>query len=106
MKKFFLIICVIFIFSVFCAAASGDGFESTKISARRNTQYKGKLYTEENTVLIPTTLPRRGELDLDGSGCFSYTPDRDFTGKDYFGYRIKDSAGNVSQERTVIIRVG
>ena len=106
MKKFVLIICVLFMISVFCAAASDDGFESTKISARRNTQYTGKLNAEENTVFIPTTLPRRGELALDENGCFSYTPDRNFTGKDYFGYRIKDSGGNVSQERTVIIRVG
>ncbi len=50
-----------------------------------------------------TTPPVKGRVALNDDGSFVYTPDESRRGKDYFGYTATDSAGNVSQEATVII---
>lgn len=51
------------------------------------------------------TEPIKGRVELSPDGCFVYTPQENRRGKDYFGFRAVDSAGNVSQEGTVIIRL-
>ena len=51
------------------------------------------------------TDPMKGCVQLTADGYFVYTPDEGKRGKDYFGFRAIDSAGNVSQEGTVIIRL-
>ena len=38
-------------------------------------------------------------------GGFLYTPRPNRKGRDYFGYRVIDEAGNVSQEATGLIRI-
>ena len=50
-----------------------------------------------------TTPPIKGEVTLSHDGSFVYTPDPSRRGKDYFGYTATDTAGNTSQEATVII---
>ena len=50
-----------------------------------------------------TTPPIKGEITLGNDSSFVYTPDPSRRGKDYFGYTATDTAGNVSQEATVII---
>ena len=52
-----------------------------------------------------TTAPTKGELELGEDGHFIYTPADGKRGKDYFGYKACDDAGNSSQEATVIIRL-
>lgn len=52
-----------------------------------------------------TTPPVKGSIDLDPDGHFVYTPADGKRGKDYFGYKAVDPAGNRSQEATVIIRI-
>ena len=52
-----------------------------------------------------TTPPTKGETVLAADGCFVYTPEAGKRGRDYFGYRAVDAAGNRSQEATVVIRL-
>ena len=52
-----------------------------------------------------TTSPNKGKLELSEDGHFIYTPTDGKKGKDYFGYKAIDSAGNRSQEATVIIQL-
>ena len=105
MKRFFLTICALLAAFVFCAAAENENYGAMEISVRCNTEYEGTLEAGENEIFFAATDPRRGELILRENGRFSYTPDRNFSGKDYFGYRTKDTAGNISQEKTIIIKV-
>ena len=105
MKRFFLTICALLAAFVFCAAAENENYGAMEISVRCNTEYEGTLESGENETFIIATEPRRGELILRENGWFSYTPNRDFSGKDYFGYRTRDAEGNISQEKTVIIKV-
>ena len=51
------------------------------------------------------TGPMKGTIQLSPDGYFVYTPIEGKKGKDYFGFRATDSAGNVSQEGTVIIKL-
>ena len=51
------------------------------------------------------TEPIKGAVELSADGYFVYTPDEGRRGRDYFGFRAVDSAGNASQEGTVIIRL-
>ena len=105
MKRLVLAVCTVLMAVVFCAAAEGEKYGRTEISVRQNTGYEGTLNADGNGAFFVTTGSRRGELILHENGRFSYTPERDFSGKDYFGYRIRDSKGEVSEENTVIIRV-
>lgn len=45
--------------------------------------------------------PARGQVELQGSGAFTYTPYENKKGKDSFTYVAVDANGNVSQEATV-----
>ena len=51
------------------------------------------------------TPPTKGEIRLEKDGSFVYTPAAGRRGRDYFGYRALDAAGNRSQEATVVIRL-
>ncbi len=52
-----------------------------------------------------TTQPVKGALSLSEDGAFTYTPQANKKGLDYFGYRAIDDEGKQSQEATVIIRI-
>ena len=54
---------------------------------------------------MAATCPVKGSIELKGDGVIVYTPHRDKKGRDYFGYRARDAAGNLSQEATAIIRI-
>lgn len=49
------------------------------------------------------TPPVKGDVVINSDGSFTYTPEENKRGKDYFGYTATDDKGNVSQEATVII---
>jgi len=51
------------------------------------------------------TEPMKGTVELSSDGYFIYTPAEGKRGKDYFGFRAVDNAGNHSQEGTVIIKI-
>ncbi len=49
--------------------------------------------------------PASGTLVQNGNGSFTYTPNANFTGSDSFTYRVRDSAGALSNLATVSLTV-
>jgi len=48
--------------------------------------------------------PQHGTINLDANGSLRYTPDPNFSGSDYFTYRVSDQADNsVEQNVTIIV---
>ena len=102
--------------TLFAAAASapaGSGgapvAENLEISTYRGVSVGGMLSATDPDgdalTFEITTAPVKGSIDLDPDGHFVYTPADGKRGKDYFGYKAVDPAGNRSQEATVIIRI-
>ena len=83
--------------------------ENLEISTFRNASVSGQLVAHApdggELKFILTTEPVKGSIDLSGDGSFVYTPREGKRGRDYFGYKVSDSAGKLSQEATVIIRI-
>ncbi|MCD7844480.1 MAG: Ig-like domain-containing protein [Oscillospiraceae bacterium] len=98
------------------AESQEDGGENTapvaenqELETYRGVSVGGQLtaYDAEGDSLTfeITTEPIKGTVELTAEGYFVYTPREGKRGKDYFGFRVTDSAGNVSQEGTVIIKL-
>lgn len=49
--------------------------------------------------------PRRGEVELQPDGTFTYTPKKNKVGVDSFTFTATDPAGNVSREATVTVQI-
>ena len=81
------------------------------LSTYRNvaiTGYFDAVDGEGDTLTFQLTdTPARGSVELseDGSAQFVYTPYENKTGKDRFTYVAIDSAGNISPEATVSLRI-
>ena len=99
--------------SVINVGASGTGAvpiaENLEIMTYRNVSVGGQLKATDPDgdalTFEITTPPVKGELALRDNGCFVYTPKEGKRGRDYFGYKAYDEAGNVSSEATVIIKI-
>ena len=52
-----------------------------------------------------TRQPRRGEVLIREDGSFLYTPKKNKVGTDSFAFTAADTAGNVSREATVTVRI-
>jgi len=114
MKKFIgptfifttLVMCLSLIIGVQAGAPIAENLE---ITTYRNTSVGGRLgATDPDGDIVAfeiTTQPNKGTVEIEADGCFVYTPFEGKKGKDYFGYRVIDAEGNVSQEGTVIIRI-
>lgn len=80
-----------------------------EIETYRNTAVGGVLTATdpdgECLTYTLTTEPVKGTVELREDGTFTYTPDENKRGKDYFGFKATDASGNDSQEATVIIRI-
>ncbi len=61
----------------------------------------------ENDPLTVTIVsePKRGMVEVHEDGTVTYTPNENKVGKDSFTYTVADTAGNVSEEATVRIRI-
>ena len=83
--------------------------ENQQIETYRGVSIGGRLsaYDADGDTLTYEicTDPMKGSVQLSSDGCFVYTPKEGKRGKDYFGFRAIDAAGNVSQEGTVIIKL-
>ena len=83
--------------------------ENAEIVTKINTGVTGRLSASDDDggelFFYVTTEPVKGRLTLESGGEYRYCPDSGRRGRDYFGYRVKDADGNVSQEATVIIRL-
>ena len=115
-KKHFLIIFnIILILSLLFGqvlSALADGAapvaDSAEFTVDRETEFKSKLSAQDPEDDIVsfyiTTPPVKGEINLQHDGNFIYKPNKAKRGRDYFGFKVIDSLGNISQEATVIIR--
>lgn len=83
--------------------------ENLELCTYRNTSVGGTLtaYDPDGGELLfeISTKPVKGDITLEDNGSFVYTPFRDKKGRDYFGYRVSDAEGNISQEATVLITI-
>ena len=61
----------------------------------------------ENDTLTVTIVsqPKRGTVEVAEDGTVTYTPNENKVGKDSFTYTVTDTAGNVSEDATVRIRI-
>lgn len=91
------------------AAGSAPVAENLELVTRRNTPIEGLLSAKDAEddlrAFEITTRPVKGDIQLGEDGRFLYTPRQNKKGRDYFGYRAVDRAGNVSEEATVLIRI-
>lgn len=83
--------------------------ENLEIETYREVSVGGRLeaYDAEGEAVTfeIVTEPMKGTVELSADGYFIYTPAEGKRGKDYFGFRAVDKAGNYSQEGTVIIKI-
>ena len=117
MKKTCNVIALTLVFvltlSIINVGAIGTGSapiaENFEISTYRNVSVGGVLKaTDPDGDMLKfeiTTPPSKGEIELKDNGSFVYTPAKGKRGRDYFGYKAIDAAGNVSSEATVIIKI-
>ena len=83
--------------------------QNLELTTYRNVSVGGTLsaYDPDDDIVSfeITTKPVKGDIVLQEDGSFVYTPRKGKKGRDYFGYRATDAAGNVSQEATAQIRI-
>ena len=83
--------------------------EDFAVETYKNLSNKGALKAAdpEGAALTYTVLrqPRRGDVTVSEDGSFVYTPKKNKVGVDSFTYTATDTAGNVSREATVTIRI-
>lgn len=117
MKKTCNVIVLTFVLtlalSIINVGAIGTGAapiaENLEISTYRNVSVGGTLKaTDPDGDVLKfeiATPPSKGEIELKDNGSFVYTPEKGKRGRDYFGYKAVDAAGNTSAEATVIIKI-
>lgn len=59
----------------------------------------------ENLTYTVVRQPKRGEVQVNEDGSFTYTPKKNKVGVDSFTYTATDPAGNVSREATVTVQI-
>ena len=83
--------------------------EDSAVETYKNLPNTGKLkVTEPEGQAMTYTLtrqPRRGTVEINGDGSFTYTPKKNKVGIDSFVYTAADPAGNVSREATVTVTI-
>lgn len=64
---------------------------------------RNDLLTEPGPAVVQIdSLPRFGQLQLHGDGSFTYQPDVDFSGTDWFSYRVVQSA---TRSATALVQI-
>ncbi len=103
-----LLVCAGLVLPAF-ADGTAPVAENLELETYRNVTVGGKLsaYDPDGGELKfeIITQPVKGHIELQSDGSFTYTPNTDKKGKDYFGYTATDPEGNVSQEATGIITI-
>lgn len=83
--------------------------EDSVLETYKNLANHGRLkaHDPEGSALTYTVTrsPKRGEVTVNADGTFTYTPKKNKVGTDSFTYTATDSAGNVSRQATVVVRV-
>lgn len=103
--------CILLLGCAISAAADNAApmAENMEITTYRGVAVSGRLSAVdpegEAVTFEITTPPIKGDIVLNADGEYTYTPAEGKRGKDYFGYKAIDAAGNSSHEATVIIRI-
>jgi hypothetical protein len=116
-KRFSAVICLVLaaVLSLSCAAVSwAEGTspvaQNLELETCRDVSTGGTLTASDpdgGTLSFQiTTQPVKGTIRLESDGKFVYTPASGKKGRDYFGFKATDEQGNVSQEGTVVIKIG
>ncbi len=83
--------------------------EDQALETYKNLPNSGMLKASdpEGEALTYTLIrgPKRGQVQLNGDGSFTYTPKKNKVGTDSFTYTATDPAGNVSRTATVTIQI-
>ena len=83
--------------------------EDLAIETYKNLPNTGRLkVTDPEGCQLTYTItrqPKRGTLEVDPDGTFTYTPKKNKIGVDSFTYTATDPAGNVSREATVTVTI-
>ena len=83
--------------------------QDTTLETYKNLPLQNRLKCHdpegESLTYTVTREPRRGTLELQPDGSFTYTPKRNKVGVDSFTYTATDPAGKVSREATVTIQI-
>ena len=83
--------------------------EDSAIETYKNLPNQGKLKVSdpEGQTLTYSLIraPKRGQVEIDSDGMFTYTPKKNKVGVDSFVYTATDPAGNVSRQATVTIQI-
>ena len=81
--------------------------ENLELETYRGVSVGGQLtaYDAEGDEVTFTleTEPLKGSVDLSPDGFFVYTPGENRRGRDYFGFRVTDAAGNAAAYQFTIL---
>ena len=83
--------------------------QDSAVETYKNLPNEDKLHVvdPEGETMTYTLVraPRRGDVQLQDDGSFTYTPKKNKVGVDSFTYTATDPAGNVSREATVTVQI-
>lgn len=83
--------------------------QNSSLETYRNIANSGRLRASDpdgdTLTFTIVTQPKRGSVQLEEDGSFTYTPMENKVGKDRFTFTVTDEAGNVSEPATVSIRI-
>ena len=83
--------------------------EDSEFETYKNIANTGKLTVSDpdgdSLHFTVTKEPKRGTVQIREDGSFTYTPEKNKVGKDYFRYTAADDNGGVSEEATVKINI-
>lgn len=89
------------------AADAAPTAENSTLETWRNLPNTGKLKATGTGDLSfrLENRPRRGTVELNADGSFTYTPKKNKVGEDSFTFTVTDAAGRVSAPATVLITI-
>ena len=83
--------------------------QDSALETYKNLPNRGKLVAadpeEQPLTYTLVRQPRRGTVELEQDGTFTYTPKKNKVGVDSFTFTAADPAGNVSREATVTVQI-
>ena len=83
--------------------------EDSELETYKNIANSGELEAsdpeDDDLIFHLVDAPKRGTVELDEDGSFTYTPDKNKVGKDSFTFTVTDEAGNTSAPAKVRIQI-
>lgn len=83
--------------------------ENGTLETYRNIANTGTLSASDpesgKLTFTVVTQPKRGTVEVDEDGTYTYTPFENKVGKDFFTFTVTDEAGNTSEEAKISIEI-